>query len=338
MSKRGRRPGRPPVLSKLVVVITACASMGVTPTNASAQALKLERTIDLAGVEGRIDHMALDAEAGRLFVAALGANSVEIIDVRVGHRIQRLQGLAEPQGVAWLAARRQLIVAQGTGARVEAWRDGEPVARVGGLEDADNIRVDVAAGRLYVGYGAGLAVLEAATLRSLGRIPLPGHAEAFELSPSGPEIFVNVPSARVVAVVNRQSGKTVGSWDTGNARGNFPMALDARGARLFVATRRPPRLLVYDTRAGRRVADLALCGDADDLFFDGGRHRLYAICGEGVVEVITQDTEDRYRISARVTTARGARTGLFSPVLSELYVAAPAKDGHPATVSVFGVD
>lgn len=338
MSKRGMQSVRLPALSKLLAAIATWALMSVIPANASAQALKLERTIDLPGVEGRIDHMALDVQAVRLFVAALGANSVEIIDVKAGHRVRRLRGLSEPQGVAWLPVRRRLVVAQGTGARVEAWRDGEPVARVSGLEDADNIRVDGAAGRLYVGYGAGLAVLEAATLRILGRIPLPGHAEAFELSPAGPEIFVNVPSAGVVAVVNRHSGKTIASWDTADARGNFPMALDARAGRLFVATRQPPKLLVYDTRVGRRVADLPLCGDADDLFFDGERHRLYAICGEGAVEVITQETDDRYRIGERVTTARGARTGLFSPELSELYVAAPAKDGHPARVSVFGLD
>jgi DNA-binding beta-propeller fold protein YncE len=333
MSKQSRPGTLIGLASKCFAIIALLAVMSMSPTD--AQVLALERSIELPGVAGRIDHLALDVEGARLFVAARAANSVEVVDLNASRRSSRLQDVREPQGLAWLPARRWLVVASGGAARVDAWSDGKRVAHAEGLEDADNIRFDADAGRLYVGYASGLAVLDAATLRIVDRIALVGHAEAFELSPTGREIYVNVPSAGVVAVVDRRSGKTIASWDTGDARGNFAMALDAVNHRLFVATRRPAKLLVFDTRAGRRISSLPLCGDADDLFLDRERRQLYAICGEGVVEVIAQREADNYEVLQRVPTAAGARTGLLAPSLEALYVALPARAGRLAQVQAY---
>jgi hypothetical protein len=116
------------------------------------------------------------------------------------------------------------------------------------------------------------------------------------------------------------------------ASGNFAMALDGSSHRLFVATRRPALLLTYDTESGKRVGELAICGNADDLFFDSRRRQLYAVCGEGRVEVIQQRDADHYAVIERVPTSSGARTGLFVPRLSTLFVAVPARAG--ATVEI----
>jgi hypothetical protein len=39
--------------------------------------LKLEKTISLPNVQGRIDHMSIDTKGQRLFVSALG-NNIEV--------------------------------------------------------------------------------------------------------------------------------------------------------------------------------------------------------------------------------------------------------------------
>src|SRR3978361_401719 len=61
----------------------------------------LVRTIPLADVSGRIDHMAVDLRRGRLFVAELGNNTVDVVDLASGKIIQRIKGLKEPQGVGY---------------------------------------------------------------------------------------------------------------------------------------------------------------------------------------------------------------------------------------------
>jgi len=182
-----------------------------------------------------------------------------------------------------------------------------------------------------------LAVLDAATLRLVRRIALRAHPEAFELSSTGPEVYVNVPGAAQVAVIDRGSGKTLAEWSLGEARRNFPMVLDEASHRLLVATRQPPMLLVFDTTTGRRTAEMALCADADDLFLERERRYVLAVCGEGVVEVLRQLDPDHYGVLQRVQTSPGARTGLFVPTLHTLFVAAPSRSGTAAQIQLYRV-
>jgi hypothetical protein len=146
-----------------------------------------------------------------------------------------------------------------------------------------------------------------------------------------------VPSSKRVVVLDRQSGKITASWDVSPAARNFPMALDETKQRLLVATRQPARLQVYDTASGRRVADVPLCGDADDLFFDAERRQAYAVCGEGRVEVVRQSDPDHYEVIERIDTASGARTGLYVPALATLFVAAPSRLGRSAEIQIYRV-
>ena len=300
---------------------------------ALAQALVLTRTIELPAVHGRLDHMAIDLDGNRLYLAALAAGSVELIDLKVGTRATRIEHLHEPQGVALQGNR--LFVAEGGGASVSVFADAKRAAGIDGLDDADNIRSDPATGQLYVGYASALAVLDTQTLRIVSRVQLAGHPEAFELASTGPQIYINVPSARHIAVVDRRTAKVTATWDVTDASQNFAMALDESRHRLFVATRRPALLLVYDTSVGSRVATLPICGDADDVFFDNERRQLYAICGEGVVDVVQQQDANHYRVTEHIPTLLGARTGLFVPRLATLFVAVPARAGAPAEVRAY---
>jgi len=217
-----------------------------------------------------------------------------VLDLRTGRHIARFAPLSEPQGVAYLPARHRIVVASGGSGRVEAY-EGAPsaMASVGNLDDADNVRFDGRSDRLWVGYGRALAVLDPQTLAVAKRIELPGHPEAFELESSGRRVFVNVPSAGQIVVIDGQSGTIASTWSVTGATGNFPMALDGSSNRLYIATRRPALLQTYDTTTGKRVAELAICGDADDLFFDAQRRQLYAVCGQGVVAVVAQRSRRR---------------------------------------------
>src|SRR4051812_3539924 len=80
--------------------------------------LKPAGTIRLEGVEGRIDHMAIDADSGRLFVAALGNNTVEVIDTKAGKVIGQITGLRKPQGAAFVPDSKRLVVASGDDGKV----------------------------------------------------------------------------------------------------------------------------------------------------------------------------------------------------------------------------
>lgn len=331
---------------RLLAFTLACATVGagaftfVGPALAQApEPLALVQTIALPDVRGRIDHLDIDLDGQRLFVAALGNDSVEVIDLRSGRRSMRLEPLQEPQGVAWLSASKTLLVANGRSGRVDFFAGPALVrgAHIDGLEDADNVRYDSAARQVYIGSGSALAVVDPAAEKMTRSIKLAAHPESFQLDATDSRIFVNVPNAAQIAVVDRQSGSVVATWNLGEMRANFPMALDEAAHRLFVATRRPAALLVYDTETGKRVTTVPIDGDADDLFFDAEYRRIYAICGQGAVDVIRQQDADHYASIAKVTTAAGARTGLFSAARKTLYVTVPARGGSSAEIRVYAV-
>ena len=299
--------------------------------------LRLVIPIPLPDVRGRLDHLSLDVQNQRLFLAALRNDSVEVLDLARSLQARSLPRLSNPQGVLYLPGPNRLHVANARDGSVRIY-DGASLAVLQSVpygKDADNLRYDRATGHVWVGYGHALGELTADGAR-LADIRLPEHPESFQLEHEGPRIFVNLPEAGMVAVVDRKSRSIVSTWPTG-FHGNFAMTLDEGRHRLLVATRRPARLVILDTENGRTIASVPTVGDCDDLFVDERRGRVYVVGGEGAVEVVAGDGPDRYREIGRVRTSQGARTGLFSPELDRLYIAAPAYGPRPAEVLVFSV-
>ncbi len=172
----------------LTVGIVAMILIAAQATAAEKPPLELVRTIPMPGVEGRIDHMAADIQGNRLFVAALGNNTLEVLDVKDGKRLHTITGLHEPQGVAYLPRTGRIVVANGEDGSCRFF-DGQtyqPTARIDCKEDADNVRYDDHADRIFVGYGKGaLAEIDLAKLKRVTDIRLPGHPESFQLERQG---------------------------------------------------------------------------------------------------------------------------------------------------------
>jgi YVTN family beta-propeller protein len=295
----------------------------------------------LPGVTGRFDHFAVDLKGQRLFVAALGNDTVEVIDIAGGKRGRTVKGLRKPQGVAYLTERNQLVVASGGDGTVKFFNGTTYAAgqTLLSLDDADNVRVDGANNTIYAGYGDGaLAVIDSATGKLSASIKLAGHPESFQLDQHGSRIFVNVPDAKHVAVVDRKSRNVVATWPLTELQANYPMSLDEPNHRLFVGCRRPARLVVLDTESGRRVADIAISGDTDDLFYDAARKRIYVACGAGSIDVITQRDADHYELREHVATSSGARTAYFAPDLQTLFLAVPQRGTSAAEIRSYKVE
>ena len=306
----------------------------------SAAPLKLKQTIPLSGVEGRIDHFAFDPAGDRLFVCALGNNTVEVLDLRKGERVRSITGLGAPQGVAYVPEFDRVFVANDKGGICRIY-DGKSFQAAGELnfeDDADNVRYDEATKKIYIGFGSGgIAAVNAPDGKQVGSIKLNAHPEAFQLEKNGSRIFVNVPNSRHVAVIDRDKGKVIATWKTDLAFGNFPMALDEANHRLFVGCRLPSRLVVLNTDSGDVVAKIDISGDSDDVFYDSKRHRIYAICGAGKVDIIEQADANSYKSSAKIDTAAGARTGFFAPERDTLFVAVPHRGSQQAEIRAYHV-
>jgi len=324
--------------SVMRVPIVVAVVLVAMQLSSAQEPLTFARSIELPRVEGRIDHLAFDATGQRLFVAALGNNTVEVLDVKAGAHVKSVAGFREPQGIAVVPDAKLVAIANGQGEglqflNADDYRAG-PSVRLG--DDSDNVRYDASAKRLYVGFGNGaLASIDPTDAKKLGDVKLAGHPESFQLERSGSRIFVNVPNADQIAVVDRGAMRVVTTWPVAAAKANFPMALDEANHRLFIGCRRPAKALVYDTASGREVGSFDIVGDTDDLFYDAARKRLYVSGGEGFIDVFQNQDANRFARLAHIATAAGARTSLFVPEQNRLYLAVPHRRGQKAEIRFY---
>jgi len=333
----------------ILFCVTPLAVLGlvfIRPTNsarAQTQAremlpLQLEEEIPVPGVAGRLDHFSSDAKRKRLFVSALGNNTLEVIDVFAGRVIHSIKGLAQPQGPLYVPAVDKLYVANAEDGKVRVY-DGATYTFRKSIDfgkDPDNMRYDETSKTVFVGFGeddGGIAMIDPKTDERVGQVyRTEGHPESFQIEASGGHIFVNVPDAgNVVESFDRKTGAMT-KWPLKGLRANYAMALDEANHRLFTISRKTPMLVVLNTETGGEVARLRAAGECDDVFFDASRKRIYIIGAEGFISVFQQNDPDHYELLANVPSGIGIRTGYFFAPRDRFYVAVPAKGSEPAQV------
>ncbi len=315
----------------LIAVVALVSCLSAVPVYGAPPPLVDAQVIQLPGVERRIDHFAVDPAGKRLFVAALGNGTLEVLDLGAGKRIKSIPGLKEPQGVAYLPQLHRIVVAT-HGGEVAAFDDAnyQRIATIPNVPDADNLRYDASAGQLYVGYGEGaLGIIDPAAMKLVASIPVGGHPESFRIEENGPRVFVNVPDTHEIVIVDRSKRSIATHIPLGEFAKNYPMFLDEQKHRLFVGVRQPARLVVFDTASSKRIAAVPCVGDTDDLFYDARRDRVYVIGGEGYVDVFDA-ASDKYDRLAHIATRARARTGLWSSDLDRLFVGWARRDGDAA--------
>jgi hypothetical protein len=133
---------------------------------------------------------------------------------------------------------------------------------------------------------------------------------------------VNLPDAHSIAVVDLEGGHVSATWAALHGA-NFPLSLDQSSGAIAVVYRSPASLVILDASSGALRRDLHTCDDADDLFFDDKRRRIYVSCGGGQIDIFEQ-TDSGYALTGHLATRPGARTSLFVTPLDRLYVAARA--------------
>src|SRR5882762_7547791 len=206
-------------------------------------------------------------------------------------------------------------------------------------EDADNVRYDPVEKKVYVAFGGdeggGIAVIDAASGKRLeDAARLDAHPESFQIAASKSAIYANIATKAKVVVIDRATHK-VTEWPLKTGKANYPMAFDEADHRVFVVTRKPAQLVVLDLDSGAMVGSVPCVNDADDLYYDAGRKRIYVPGGEGFISVIQQIDADHYRPLAKIPTTVGARTGLWYEKRDRFYLAVPASSKQGAALWVY---
>jgi DNA-binding beta-propeller fold protein YncE len=333
-----------PALFLLGACLVAPGQSTIQSASQSSTLPSLVQTIPLPGVTGRFDHFAIDLATRRLFAAATGNHSVEVIDLAAGKVAQSIAGLGKPHGLAWVASTGSLYVADGSLAELRVYK-GTPLALAGSIklsDDADDMVYDEADRLLFIGHGgsdaanpAKIAVIDTERFSLAANLPVATHPEALEIDPQSKCIFANIADSSEVAVIDGAAKSVVAHWKLTRAADNVPLAFDGEQNLLFVACRKPGTLLALDAKTGQEIAAVPSAGQADDLFYDSALRRIYLIAGAGEVDTYQIDDAHTLHPLGVIPTGPGAKTGLFVPSLANLFLGIPGANGKPAEIRVY---
>jgi DNA-binding beta-propeller fold protein YncE len=300
--------------------------------------LKLVATTPLTGYAGDLDHFGLDLKGNRLFLAAEDKKAVEVFDLRTGKHLRSIEGFGHPLTMAFLSATNQLLVTNG---------DTDDVALVDCKEykilktlklgkNVDHSALNSIDGYFYVENGAtpdgkshSVAIIDPKSFKIVGEIPgLSGDSnEGMVIDHAGKKLYVNMTGSDEVGVIDLETRKIVARWPLPDVHVAHAIALDEPHHRLFTATRKPPQFVVFNTDNGKVVASLPCVGVNSDMSLDVKRKRIY-ITGSDTATVFAQHDADHYEHIAEVPTAFRAKSSIFVPQLSRLYIADSGK-GKP---------
>jgi hypothetical protein len=321
------------ILSSLALATAAAAIAAPAAIAASTNEplVLLGRTDLTSHYDGDVDHLYADLAVGKLFMAAEDHGTVEVFNLATGKHLKTLSGFSTPHAFFLVPGTHRLIVTQDgkQGSVVMDDRDYRVLGHIKLEPGADTEYYDPSSRHLFIVTGGGDVNLKHSWLNEVD--PWTGkllrqhefdsdHVEALAAEQHGDRIFINIANENTVDVLDKHALNVIARWKIESASLNLNLALDEADHRLFVVTRKPTELFVLNTDDGRTVAAMDVPAIVDGLAFDAARKRLYVPGAVGEIGVYQELDPDHYRELARVPSALGAKSELFVPQLSELFV------------------
>jgi hypothetical protein len=350
-------------MKKLLAVCCLAMVVGfAVPASAQEkQALKLAQTIPLPGVRGRLDHMGVDLEKKRLFVAASDNNTLEVVDLTAGKVTKSLTGFQDTQDAVFLGGDFNKLYVSSLDGHVRVFQ-GESFWLVQDFKiepDANRLFYDPTTKLIYFGYGG-----ENAGFDAYGRLGVlqpkpgagydqlvadmiaptqrPGHLAEIAMDDNG--ILLACDSrADLIYQFDTRKRELIKSWPA-KGDGAADMAIDPTHHRLFVGTRVPPAMTVYDSVSGKEVQSLPGPETMDGVHYDASLKRIYMTGGRwygtpeassGWIYVYQQKDTDHYDLISKVESRPGSGTSLLVPQFNRFYVASQAIGEQEAAILVF---
>ena len=323
--------------------------------------LRLVQTIPMSGVSGRLDHMAVDLEKKRLFVAAVANGTLEVLDLDGGKVINSISGIKDTQDALFLGGQFNKLYVSSLDGTLRIYQ-GETFRLVQAFKlepDPNRLLYDPATDLIYFGYGGQNAGFDA-----YGRVGIvqakrgapsdqfladmiaptyrPGHLADMAMDDDG-RLLICDSRADLIYQFDTRKRELLKSWPArGDGAGD--MSLDRARHRLFVGTRIPAEMTVYDSLSGKEIVSLPGPETMDGVYYDAGLKRIYMSGGRwygtpeaspGWIYVYQQKDADHYALVSKVRTRPGSGTSLFVPQLRRLYVASQAIGEQEASILAF---
>ncbi|HTD12473.1 MAG TPA: hypothetical protein VK676_10430 [Steroidobacteraceae bacterium] len=350
-----------------MTILTAVCCLVLLATSAGqasageTQALRLVGAIPLPGVKGRLDHMGVDLEKKRLFVAAVADNTLEVVDLSGRRVLSTLAGFKDTQDALFLGGDFNKLYVSSLDGHVRVFQ-GESFRLVQEFKvesDPNRLFYDPVTDLIYFGYGGQNAGFDAygrvgilqpkrgagydqLVADMIAPTPRPGHLADIAMEDNG-ILLICDSRADLIYEFDTRKRELIKSWPA-SGDGAADMALDRTHHRLFVGTRSPPEMTVYDSLSGKTIQSLPAPQTMDGVYYDAALRRVYMTGGRwygtpdaspGWIYVYQEKDPDHYEIISQIKTRPGSGTSLLVPQFNSFYVASQAIGNQEAAVLIF---
>lgn len=279
-----------PTLRSLVAATLCALAFGAAHAQDAAAPLQLAGRTPIAGYDGDFDHLAADVGGHRLFVAGEDGNTLELFDLRDGRHLRTVRGMDAPHAMRYLPREHRLLVTHSGG-------DGQAM------------------------------LLDAASFRRLGSVPLTPGADAMGYDPSLEHAWIvaggkNSEPHRpytTVAEVDARSGRVLGElrFDTDFVEG---VAIEQQGGRAFVNVAGLHQVAVVDKHTHRVLQTWTLQEGRDNsaIALDEAHGRLFVVTRKPF-QLLVLDTHDGHTV-ARFDAPQRTNDMFWDPGHGRLYL------------------
>jgi DNA-binding beta-propeller fold protein YncE len=139
-----------------LIVFMGIPGVAAGPRPAKRPILRLLHTVPIAGISGDFDHFAVDLTGHRLFLAAEEHKTVEVFNLDTGKPIRSITGFDTPHGLLFLPEKNELLVVDGGEGGSCKVVNGNTYAvdkTIALSPDADALAYDEASHLVYIGNG-----------------------------------------------------------------------------------------------------------------------------------------------------------------------------------------
>ena len=289
-------------------------------TAVAEDAYKFLNEIKIGG-EGGWDILTIDSTASRLYLSH--ATKVVVVDL---HKDAVVGEIADTPGVHGFVAVPEFQRGFSTNGKenkssVVDLTTLKTVSKIDTGESPDAVVYEPRHREVYVfnHRGNSVTVIDAKTSNVVATVSLGGGPEFAAIDSAADRVYVNIEDKSEVVAIDAAKHEVVAHWPLAPGEEPSGIAFDAAHHRLF-STCHNKMMTMLDTQSGKVVGTTAIGTGVDGAAFDDARQLVFASCGEGVTNIVKEETPEKLAVVQTLKTERGARTMAIDPKTRRIYL------------------
>jgi len=268
------------------------------------------------------DYINVDSAARRVYLSH-GTDFI-VVDADKYNTVGTITGMKRNHGVALAPEFNRGFITDGDAGQIIVFdlKTLKTTGQIQGERGADSIFYDPASKRVFVFQGSGKSstVIDPEKLTVIATIPLGGSPEQAVVDGKG-MIYNNIESTDEVVAIDTRELKIKSRWPVAPSGHPVSITMDRAHRRLFIGGRGPNMLVVMDADSGKIIGDGFPIGDrVDTNVFDPASNLVFAATREGVINIIHEDSPDKFSVVEPVKTEFGAKTVGLDTKTHRLYL------------------